>query len=414
MSEPTSTQALVGERGHDAPPKRRPLRVAMVVASPFPANHGTPGSIREMAVALSKKGHHIHIAAYHYGNGPVAADIRIHRIPNFGFKKKVVVGPTWEKPLLDFLMLFNLYQVVSREKIDIIHAHNYEGAIIGYIVSLITGKPLIYNAVNTMEDELATYNFIRPRFVALWLAKFLDYVVPHMGDHIFAISQELVDFMNARKIPSERVHFIPLGIDLSCFEGHSPAFARLKYGLGDQPLIMYTGILDKLQRVDHILLAMQLVLKRFEHVRLVMVVNIAKEEDSVEFWTLADKLGIRDRITIVENKTFEEIPLILSAADVTIVSRPYLPGFPIKMLNYMAAGKPIVTYRGASKGLRHNEHAYLVENNNWQGLAEGIISLLQHPEKAAELGANARQWVASQYCWRHLSEKIEAVYYQMA
>ena len=32
----------------------RPTRVAMVVPSPFPANHGTPGSIRETAEAMAE------------------------------------------------------------------------------------------------------------------------------------------------------------------------------------------------------------------------------------------------------------------------------------------------------------------------------------------------------------------------
>jgi hypothetical protein len=78
----------------------------------------------------------------------------------------MVVGPTWQKPLLDLCMVLTLCRVIQREAIDLIHAHNYEGVLIGYLARLLTRKPLLYHAINTMSDELSSYNFIKPRFLA--------------------------------------------------------------------------------------------------------------------------------------------------------------------------------------------------------------------------------------------------------
>jgi hypothetical protein len=47
------------------------------------------------------------------------------------FRRKVVVEPTYGKPILDLLMVFKPMRVILRERIDLIHAHNYEGALIG-------------------------------------------------------------------------------------------------------------------------------------------------------------------------------------------------------------------------------------------------------------------------------------------
>src|SRR5262245_27844956 len=87
------------------------LRVCMLAACPFPANHGTPGSIREMAEAISDRGHEVHIVTYHFGEdiplrGPV-----LHRITPLTRESAVVVGPTSRRPLYDLQMVFKTVQV---------------------------------------------------------------------------------------------------------------------------------------------------------------------------------------------------------------------------------------------------------------------------------------------------------------
>src|SRR5438128_8732926 len=43
------------------------LKICVLAACPFPANHGTPGSIREICEALAELGHEVHIVTYHFG-----------------------------------------------------------------------------------------------------------------------------------------------------------------------------------------------------------------------------------------------------------------------------------------------------------------------------------------------------------
>src|SRR5687768_10251915 len=44
------------------------LKTCVLAACPFPANHGTPGSIRELAEATAERGHEMHIVTYHFGD----------------------------------------------------------------------------------------------------------------------------------------------------------------------------------------------------------------------------------------------------------------------------------------------------------------------------------------------------------
>src|SRR5207245_3691097 len=98
-----------------------------------------------------------------------------------------------------------LCRVIQRERIDIIHAHNYEGALIGVMAKWITGRPLLYNAVNLMSDELAGYRFIRPAWLARAIARGLDWLVPIFPDHITAVSPELKQWLVEHGTPERHV-----------------------------------------------------------------------------------------------------------------------------------------------------------------------------------------------------------------
>src|SRR6266853_698532 len=70
------------------------LKICMLAACPFPANHGTPGSIREMAESVSACGHEVHVVTYHFGEDIPVNGPRLHRITPLTGESSVVVGPT--------------------------------------------------------------------------------------------------------------------------------------------------------------------------------------------------------------------------------------------------------------------------------------------------------------------------------
>jgi glycosyltransferase involved in cell wall biosynthesis len=89
-----------------------------------------------------------------------------------------------------------------------------------------------------------------------------------------------------------------------------------------------------------------------------------------------------------------------------------MPGFPVKMLNYMAARKAIVTFRGSAKGLEHLKEAFVVEDHDWAGLGEGIRALLMDRALAVRLGDNARATVVARFDWSSLAQTTERVYWE--
>lgn len=93
--------------------------------------------------------------------------------------------------------------------------------------------------------------------------------------------------------------------------------------------------------------------------------------------------------------------------------RPSLPGFPVKLLNYMAAGKAIVTFEGSAKGLENMYNAIVVKNDDWEGFGRGILLLVKDPELAKSLGNNAKTTVKGTFEWAMLVKKIEKIYQEI-
>jgi 1,2-diacylglycerol 3-alpha-glucosyltransferase len=382
----------------------------MVAACPFPVNYGSPGAIRELTAALTEMGIDVHVLTYPHGQELSVGKAQLHRVAQNRRYRPPAAGPSGEKLYLDFLMLGELCKMVWREKIDIIHAHNYEGALIGLFGKFVTARPMIYQAVCLMTDELASYRFIRPPFLAKWLGALLDWFVPIFPDHTIAVTQELYDYLAKRGVPERKLSMITSGTDPEMFAEVDPDRFRKKYGLGSVPIVMYTGITNGFQRIDYLLRAFSVVLKQVPSAILMIVNPIEDEPDIAAHKALAQELEIANNVRIVGPHTLDELPDYLAMATVTVAPRPECPGHPIKLLNYMISGKPIVCFAGGAKGLTHMQDALVVTDHDWQAMGEAILTFLREPELAKRLGANARENAINNFDWRVISKKVAAVY----
>jgi 1,2-diacylglycerol 3-alpha-glucosyltransferase len=382
----------------------------MVAACPFPANYGSPGAIREMAESLATLGHDVNIVTYPFGENLPVKRAKISRCWGWSKKARIYSGPSVEKLFLDLFLLIKLCRVITSQNIEVIHAHNYEGALIGFVAKVLTGRPLLYNAVNLMSDELPTYEFLRPRFIAEGIARFLDFVVTRVPDGFIAITEDLRSALLKRGVSPDRIALVPCGVILDMFERADPEPLRKRYAIGHRPLVMYTGINSPIQRLDYLLRAFALVLRKFPDALLMVLSPLYGDTHLPKNRQLAAELGIDASVVWVEGHELKDLPSYLAMASITVISRPDMPGHPIKLLNYMAAATPIVCSAGAAKGLRHLHDAFLTRDHDWNDLAEGIVMLLKDRLLAERLANNARQTVVRNFDWLTLCGRVGEMY----
>jgi glycosyltransferase involved in cell wall biosynthesis len=283
----------------------------MVAACPFPANHGTPGAIRELALHLAQQGHEVHVVTYPQFEDIPVDGLHIHRV-RVSFMKPgpISIGPSFERLLYDALLIPKLVQVIRRHRIDVIHAHNYEATLAGAMAKWLTRRPLIYNGVTAMADELPTYRFIRPDALARWIGKSLDYVVPRLSDLLMVLSDELKDYLIDIGNKEKKLLVVPPGVELDWLASGDGAGVRDRLGLSaETPIVMYTGALEGFQRVDYLLQAMALVVKQVPEAMLVIVGNIRNQKAQEALISMAQQLGIADQLRFVESAPIERYPV---------------------------------------------------------------------------------------------------------
>jgi glycosyltransferase involved in cell wall biosynthesis len=383
-------------------PKMKKLNVAMVAACPFPANRGTPSRILRMAEGLSNWNVDVAVATYHFGTDIQAKNVDVFRIPKVPYRN-FSPGPTFTKLLLlDPLLSIRLLNLVRARKIDIIHAHHFEGALIAYLVRKITGIKVIYDAHTTLSDELHHYDFIQNRF----LTSYLDRSVPQNADHIIAVSCSLKEFFLNYGIDTEKIDVVPTGVNLDVFEDRNPEIVKKKYQLQDKRIVMYTGTLTDYQGIPYLLKAMKEVFQRHQDVVLVLVGSFGNEK----YKKICAACGMDQKVIFVGDRPFSEIPDFLAAADVVVCPRVDCPGHPQKITNYMAARKAIVCFKGSAKILSDQENALIVEDGDDLAMAFAIMKLLGNPALREVMGRNARQSLETRYDWPHLSRQVRDIY----
>jgi 1,2-diacylglycerol 3-alpha-glucosyltransferase len=397
------------DKGHASPSEPK-LKICMLAACPFPANHGTPGSIRELAEATAERGHEVHVVSYHIGEDLPLRNVKLHRIADWTGEQKITVGPTKYRPLYDFQMIFKTIQVMRRYGCDLMHAHGYEAALAAACARPLVRRPILYSAHNRMGDELATYDFFKSKRFASSLAWMLDRTVPRLGNRCLPHSVNLQEFLLERGLHKRMEPVLNFGID---FESHpigNRERLRRECGLGDEPVVLYAGVMDQFQRLDLLLGAMRHVLKSIPRAKLILLANVHNEKHEAAIWDEARRLGISNSILLRAPSDMHMGLRLLSICDVAVVPRPRAPGFPIKLLNYMAAKRACVMFASSASALAHGENVWLAGHDTSESLGVAITRVLRSPSLRARLAAGGYEFVRARHDRRAVAGQLVQAY----
>jgi glycosyltransferase involved in cell wall biosynthesis len=198
---------------------------------------------------------------------------------------------------------------------------------------------------------------------------------------------------------------VPNGVECDLFSDSRNRAAKTANG---RPTLIFTGNLAPYQGIDLMLLALRKVLNRRSDVQL----KIVTESSFEQYDALARELGVSGSIELVRAQ-FEDIPMLLAGATVAVNPRTECDGIPVKLLNYMAAGKPVLSFAGSAPGVCHRQTGWLVPDGDVDGFAEGALTLLSNAELASSLGQNARRLVQDKHDWSRSAELTESIYHRV-
>jgi glycosyltransferase involved in cell wall biosynthesis len=375
----------------------------MVAACPFPVPRGTPIRVYRMAAALSQRGHDVHVVTYHLGEPAPDAPFKIHRVRSIPTYRKTSAGPSYQKLLvLDPLLTLELRRLLRSQPFDVVHGHHFEGLLVARAARRGGGPPLVFDAHTLLESELPYYGLGLPAAVKRSVGRMLDRWFPRRADHVIAVTEDIRSrLIRARSVDRECVSVIPNGVETDTFESGSGPPPRN----GKGRTLIFTGNLAPYQGIELMLEAFKTVRERRNDARLV----IATEDSFKRYEQRATDLGVRPFIDVLR-VDFAQVPDLLQRAEVALNPRVGCDGLPQKLLNYMAAGRPVVSFAGSAKHLVNGEHGFVVADNDTRAFADAIDRLLSDTSMAARLGAAGKHLVRTTLSWEATAEKVEGVY----
>lgn len=381
------------------------LEILVVAACPFPLARGTPVRILRLAEALLARGHGVQVATYHLGQGAVAPGLDVRRIADIPSYTRLAPGPSFRKLVsVDPPLRRLVKQLVAERHFDVIHAHHYEGLLVSSGLKKIA--PVVYDAHTMLASELAYYPLGLPDGFKRFAGRTLDRWIPKLADHTVTVTQTIRDKLVADcGMKPERVTVVANGVEVDHFD---PA-AQPPRAPRDHRALIFTGNLAEYQGIDHLLRAFAIAAKQVPDVRL----RIASDSAFTPYEALARELGIRERIDFIDSPTFAQLPGLLADADIAVNPRVDCDGVPVKLLNYMAAARPVVSFDSSAPGVKHGETGWLAPGGDDAALGAGLVALLNDPGLAARLGAAARRQVVEHSSWDRAARICEGVYAQL-
>ena len=127
-------------------------------------------------------------------------------------------------------------------------------------------------------------------------------------------------------------------------------------------------------------------------------------------YAAGDSLDIKDKLSI-SDVILEDLPAMLVQADVLLNPRTRCAGIPQKLLNYMAAGRPVVSFSGSAKIVIDQVDGLVVENGNIHAFSEAMLELVFNPKLGKTLAAAGLKSMKTQFSWHSAAKKTLAVYY---
>jgi glycosyltransferase involved in cell wall biosynthesis len=286
---------------------------------------------------------------------------------------------------------WRLARFLRRQRIDLLQVHFPDSTYFGVPVARLAGVPCV---VRTRRDLGYWMKPINRRLGRLY-NRFTDATLVNCE----ACAQAVIAQEGARR---DSVVVLPNGLDLERFAEVSP----VDVGRNGRP--QKVGMVANLRPVkapDVFVRAAGILGRAHPNVSF----QIAGTGDEQSVRQLARQSGVEDRLEL--RGRVDDVPSFLGSLDVAVLTS-YSEGLSNALLEYMAAGRPIVATAvgGNVELIEDGTHALLVPPGDPQAVAEGIDRLLRDPALAARLGAAAQRRAAERYCWETAVRRHEAFY----
>lgn len=391
----------------------RPLRILMVLEN---CTYPQDVRVRHEAQTLAAAGYRVSVLAPRSSGQPWHEVINQVRVFRFPYLKAThgVMGYLVEFGLATALLALMVLWRWMRDGFDVIHLHNPPDTLIATaLIPKLSGKRVVFDHHDLSAELYAAKQDTPTPWVSRLLTRFERYSC-RLADYVIASNQSYrLHDIDHHGVREDRLWVVRNGPDLEKFP--TPSF-ELK-AASDPVVIGYLGYIGRQDGFDHLLYALHHLKHDLgHHGWSCLVIGPADEPEVLQ--ALAAELNLTGDILFVGAKPHREALELFATVDIGVAPEP-LNTFNdkstmIKVLEYMALGKPVVAYDLTEHRITAGDAALYAANDGPRELARQIATLLDQPELRVRLGTIGRQRIEQQLSWEHSARNLLECYHAIA
>jgi glycosyltransferase involved in cell wall biosynthesis len=333
---------------------------------------------------------------YPFGADVTMPGLRIFRSLRPPFVSHVKVGPSAAKVPLDALLTLTALGRALAGRYDAIHSHE-EGGLIGIVLAALLRVPHLYDMHSSLPQQLTNFAFTRSRIIrSVFLA--VERLMIRRSRVVIVICPALEQTVRAIQ-PDAQIVLIE-NAPGSAQDGDIAAdrVAGVRHELGiadDAPVVLYTGTFEAYQGLDLLFDAMALVVRTRPDARLVLAGGKASQVAAAREY--ARRAGVERATVFAGERPAAEIPAYLASSDVLVSPRSRGTNTPLKIYQYLRAGKPIVATRLLTHTQVLSDETAILTEPTAEAFAGGMLTALNDPARARSVGKGARDLARTKY-----------------
>jgi glycosyltransferase involved in cell wall biosynthesis len=384
------------------------MRILYITLENVSLHKGSVVHIKEIVSGLRKLGHHVGLIASSLNRYEETADFyNLNVIPSFMLRLLMLK----RQPHIASLLFLLIYLIRILPQYDIIYAREFHGVIVALLPRLIFGKKLVFeiNGIANEERRLKRDSFLNHILVSF--IKKAEKMATRYSEKVISVAPKIKLYLTQNfNCPSGKIKVIANGVNTKqfCPIHTSPLLVEWRKRLGiksNDTVIAYVGNLAPWQGIDDLIeISFRLLSKNGNLKFLIVGEGVLKP-------LLLKKVinsGYDGKIIFTGMLNHEDIPFIINLADICVAPLRVMTGSPIKVFEYMACGKPVVTSRIEGLEFIEAEGAgRLTAPEDIISLEEALSELIADPRKRADMGQKGMQISRERFSWESRVTEIE-------
>jgi glycosyltransferase involved in cell wall biosynthesis len=301
--------------------------------------------------------------------------------------------------------------IFARRGFDVMHAHNPPDTL--FLVALpfkLLGKKFVFDQHDLCPELYRSRYGAEEGFYTRFLRMF-EWCSLKLADITIATNESYKQIQIERTNKNSADIFVVRNGPNQMRMTSAVPNARLK-GM-KKSILCYVGSLNPQDGVDYLLRSLRHLLHALRRSDFHCVI-MGTGDSLQDLRDLAENLQLNGCVELTGFVSDEDLQANLAAADICVDPDPSSPlndvSTWIKVMEYMASAKPIVSFDLKETRFSARDAAIYVEPNNETEFAEAIAQLMDQPELQKEMGAYGRRRVEDELQWAKVGKNLLMAY----